>query len=167
MEKISAVYKIVNEVTGDFYVGSSKNVYSRWANHKCPSRWKGNPNNLMYQDMKKYGIDKFRFQILCPVMPECLNQVEQELIEMLNPTYNSKNAKGYNVEKRREGRKKRMNKYRQTEKGKEAHRKINKKYNSQLCFYNGKTLTLKALANRFRKAGVSQAFIEAKKYLIK
>lgn len=26
MEKISAVYKIVNEVTGDFYIGSSVDV---------------------------------------------------------------------------------------------------------------------------------------------
>lgn len=35
-EKISAVYKIVNEVTGDFYIGSSKNVKNRWADHKKP-----------------------------------------------------------------------------------------------------------------------------------
>ena len=44
MEKISAVYQIVNEATGDRYVGSSRNVYNRWADHKCPSTWKNCPN---------------------------------------------------------------------------------------------------------------------------
>lgn len=37
MNKISAVYKIVNKVTGDFYIGSSKDVKRRWIQHKCPS----------------------------------------------------------------------------------------------------------------------------------
>ena len=63
MEKISAVYKIVNMVTGDFYVGSSKNVKKRWASHKWPSNWKLYPNNPLYQDMQKYGVDKFDFQL--------------------------------------------------------------------------------------------------------
>lgn len=59
MEKISGVYKITNTVTNDFYIGSSKDVNKRGANHKCPSTWKKCPNNPMYLDMKKYGIDKF------------------------------------------------------------------------------------------------------------
>ena len=33
MNKISAVYKITNTITGDFYIGSSKNVKKRWTNH--------------------------------------------------------------------------------------------------------------------------------------
>ena len=44
MEKISAVYKITNKITGDFYIGSSKDVKIRWAHHKCKSTWKNNPN---------------------------------------------------------------------------------------------------------------------------
>lgn len=72
MNKISAVYKIVNTVTGDFYVGSSRNVKKRWRAHKSPSNWKEEPNKLLYIDMQKYGVDKFRFQILAPVMPEHL-----------------------------------------------------------------------------------------------
>ena len=34
-EIICAVYKIINTITGDFYIGSSKNVKKRWAEHKC------------------------------------------------------------------------------------------------------------------------------------
>lgn len=30
MEKICGVYKITNTVTGDFYIGSSKNAKQRW-----------------------------------------------------------------------------------------------------------------------------------------
>ena len=129
---ISAVYKIMNTVTGDFYIGSSRNVKRRWAVHKCPSTWKHYPNKPLYKDMQKYGVDKFMFQILVPVMPEYLTQVEQEYIEMLNPTYNKNNAKGWNVEEYKEANRKykqsekykeTIRKYYQSEKGKEAIRK--------------------------------------------
>ena len=161
-EIISAVYKIVNTVTGDFYIGSSINVYRRWAVHKCPSVWKQHPNNPMYQDMQKYGVDKFRFQILAPVMPEHLTQVEQEYIEMLKPTYNNNNAKGWNTERYKEA----IRKYKQSKKGKETSKKYQKKYRSQLCNYNGETLTLRALTMRFQRAGIEHSTLEAKKYLI-
>lgn len=149
MKIISAVYKIVNEVTGDFYIGSSRNVKQRWAVHKAPSTWKNRPNSLMYQDMQKYGVDKFRFQILVPVMPEYLTQVEQEYIEMMKPTYNNNNAKGWD-----------------TERYKEDCKRCQKKYYSQLCEYNGETLTLSVLRMRFQNAGIPHATQEAKKYLI-
>ena len=157
-EIISAVYKIVNTVTGDFYIGSSRNVKRRWAVHKCPSVWKQHPNNPMYKDMQKYGVESFSFQILVPVMPEYLTQVEQEFIEMLNPTYNNNNAKGWDTEQYKETNRK----YKQSEKGKKAIRK----YYNQLCEYNGETLTLKALICRFQRAGIEYATLEAKKYLV-
>ena len=150
MGKISAVYKIVNTVTGDFYVGSSKNVNERWMQHKWPSAWKQHPNSSMYLDMQKYGLKNFRFQILAPVMEEHLKQVEQEFIETLHPTYNNYTAKGIDVERL-----------------KGTHRKSQKKYWSQLCSYNGEELTLRALVLRFKRRGIEHPNIEAKKYLIK
>ena len=30
MEKIIGIYKIINTVTGDFYIGSSKDIKRRW-----------------------------------------------------------------------------------------------------------------------------------------
>lgn len=161
MEKISAVYKIVNTVTGDCYVGSSKNVMNRWANHKCPSMCKKLPNNKLYQDMQKYGVDKFRFQILAPVMPEYLKQVEQEFIELLHPTYNKYNANGIDFEKE----KKSHIKYQKSEKGKKTNRKATRKYLNRTCVYNGETLTLGALQMRFTRAGIPHPTSEARKYL--
>lgn len=160
--KISAVYKIVNTITGDCYVGSSKDVMQRWQSHKKPSQWRNQPNSLLYQDFQKYGLDKFRFQILAPVMPEYLKQVEQELIEMIQPTYNNNRAKGLDVERHKEN----VRRYCQSDKGREITRKFSKKYQSQLCSYNGETLKLGTLSARFRKVGVKHPTLEAKKYLL-
>lgn len=167
MEKISAVYQIINEVTGDRYVGSSVDVKRRWTEHKQPSQWKHQPNSKLYKAMEKYGVEKFRFQILAPVMPEYLKQVEQEFIEMLKPTYNNYRAKGQDIERYKASQKAIMKKYRQSERGKEVDRKHSKKYYSQLCNYNGETLTLSALKHRFQRAGIKHPNIEAKKYIIK
>ena len=39
MNKISGVYKITNNITGDCYIGSSSNIKQRWAAEKSPSTW--------------------------------------------------------------------------------------------------------------------------------
>ena len=159
MKKICGVYKITNTITGDFYIGSSKNVKQRWANHKIPSIWKRCPNNPMYLDMKKYGLEKFVFEVLAEVETEKLKEAEQKFIETLKPTYNQMNAKGLNVERYKEYKKE----YEKSDKRKQYH----KEYKNQLCLYNGETLTLNALAIRFVKAGIPHPTQEAKKYLIK
>ena len=41
-----------------------------------------------------------------------------------------------------------------------------KEYNNQLCFYNGETLTLRALLERFKSQGIDHPTQEAKKYLL-
>ena len=167
MKKISGVYKITNTVTGDFYIGSSKDVKHRWACHKCPSTWKNYPNKQLYKDMQKYGVDKFDFQILAEVKPESLKEAEQKFIETLKPTYNSNNANGLNIERRKDYHKEYNKEYQKSDKCKESQRKANNKYYSQLCSYNGETLTLNALQARFSRAGIAHPTKEAKKYLIK
>ena len=147
--KISGVYKITNTITGDFYIGSSKNIKQRWAHHKIPSMWKKCPNNPMYQDMQKYGVEKFVFEILTEVEPEELKEKEQQFIETLKPTYNNRNANGWDIERY-----------------KESQRKSCNKYESQLCRYNGQTITLGALRNRFWRKGITNPTVEAKKYLL-
>ena len=164
--KISAVYKITNTITGDFYIGSSKNVKQRWVHHKCKSTWKRCQNNPMYIDMKEYGIDKFAFEILAEVEVDSLKETEQFFIESLKPTYNNYNAKGFDFERRKKAKKEYNKEYYKTEKGKESQKKAHKKYDNQLCFYNGQSLTLNALRMRFRKLGIDHPTQEAKKYLL-
>ena len=186
--EICGIYRITNAITGDFYIGSSKDVKRRWIEHKCKSRWNQYPNNQLYLDMQKYGLDKFAFEIIAEVEVEQLKETEQKFIEELKPTYNQMNANGWDVERRKEylkeyqktdkykesqnkynksdKGKETQKKYQKSDKGKEYHRKYNNKYNNQLCYYNGQTLTLNALSKRFQKAGIDHPTIEAKKYLL-
>ena len=187
--KISGVYKITNTVTGDFYIGSSKDVKRRWAEHKCPSALKKCPDNPMYLDIQRYSIDKFEFEILEEVEIEHLKEAEQQFIETLKPTYNNNNAKGLDIERCKEyqkkynksvkykesqkkyqksdKRKKQQKEYHKSTKYKEYQKEYNKEYKNQPCYYNGETLTLNALSARFRKAGIEHPTLEAKKYIIK
>ena len=130
----------------------------------------------MYIDMRKYGVDKFEFQILAEVEPEQLKEKEQKFIETLKPTYNRCNANGWDIERYKEFQKEyhKTNKYKEyqkeykkSDKYKESQKKAVNKYYSQLCFYNGETLTLNALSKRFWSQGIPHPTQEAKKYLIK
>ena len=56
--------------------------------------------------------------------------------------------------------------YEKTDKRKKYKKEYNNKYSSQLCFYNGETLTLNALRMRFLRRGLSNPTQEAKKYLV-
>ena len=164
--KISGVYRITNTVTGDFYIGSSKDVKERWRSHKKPSTWNQRPNNPMYLDMRKYGLKNFVFEVLAEVEEDKLKEAEQEFIETLKPTYNNHRANGFDFERRKKYVKEYHKEYNKSEKYKESHRKAVNKYYNQLCCYNGETLTLSALSTRFRRQGIDHPVIEAKKYLL-
>ena len=174
-EIISGIYKITNTVTGDFYIGSSKDVKERWTAHKCPSTWNKCPNNQMYLDIKKYGIDKFEFQVIEEVEAGKLKDAEQQFIEKLQPTYNSNNAKGLNIERRKEYQKEYRKEYEKSDKRKKCHKeykkskkykKYQKEYDNQLCYFNNEVLTLTALKTRFLRQGIPHPTQEAKKYLL-
>ena len=165
--KISGIYKITNTITGDFYIGSSKNINRRWREHKWKSTWKQHPNNPMYLDMQKYGLDKFDFQVIAEVELDKLKEAEQQFIEKLHPTYNNYRANGLDIERKKEYQKE----YQKSEKYKEyqksnKRKKAKKEYQNQLCLYNGETLTLGALRMRFKRQGIPHPTIEAKKYLL-
>ena len=161
--KISGIYKITNTISGDFYIGSSKDVKHRWASHKCPSKWNDYPNNPLYLDMQKHGVDKFEFKILAEVEEEKLKETEQKFIETLKPTYNNYRANGFDVERYKDYQKKYKKQYQKSDKYKESHRK----YNNQLCLYNGEIIKLNALRMRFYRAGIENPTLEAKKYILK
>ena len=90
MEKIYIIYKFTNTVTGDFYIGS-QSIKLRLACHKRQPVWIAIPNDQLYQDIQKYGDDKFVLEILEEVEPEQMKEKEQQFIEILKPTYNNYN----------------------------------------------------------------------------
>ena len=116
--------------------------------------------------MQKYGLDKFEFQVLEEVEEGFLKEKEQQFIETLKPTYNNINANGLNAERRKKYKKEYDKEYEKTDKRKESKKKAINKYNNQLCFYNGQTLTLNALRKRFWRQGITNPSQEARKYLL-
>ena len=175
--KIAGVYKITNKITGDFYVGSSKNIKYRWATHKCLSMWKQQPNSKLYQDMSQYGRDNFTIEVI--EKTDNLREREQYWIEQLKPTYNDRHADGIDTDKYKEATRRCYKEYYESHRdevlayGKAYHQAHRDKYlakmkaySSRLCLYKGETLTLSALSNRFFRRGIPHAWTEAKKYLI-
>ena len=175
-KKISGVYKITNIITGDFYIGSSKDIKHRWANHKCVSAWESRPTKL-YKDMAQYGLDNFLFEIIEETAD--LKEREQYWIKQLKPSYNNYWAKGWNTERCKETRRRCCKEYYEIHRNEQldkkkaryhAHRNEclakSKVYCSKLCFYEGETLTLNALSKRFCRQGIPRPTLEARKYLI-
>ena len=186
--KIAGVYKITNNITGDFYIGSSENIEKRWHEHKSPSVHKQLSNSKLYKAMASYGLDNFTFEII--EKTGNLKEREQYYIEHLNPSYNNRYAKGWNTERSKETSRRcnkewhKVNKdynkewykanrdehlakrkaYYDTHRDKQLAK--NKAYNNRLCLYEGETLTLGALSCRFSRQGIANPCKEAKKYLL-
>lgn len=83
------IYKITNQVNGKVYIGQSVNIKHRWAEHR---RRYENGKEILYQAMRKYGIENFIFEILEECKVEDLDVKEQYYIQKYN-SYNN----GYNM----------------------------------------------------------------------
>lgn len=146
---VSGIYKITNLITNEFYIGSSKNIESRWAYHKAKFKSNEETSNKLYYDFKKFGLENFKFEIL----EKCSSNIkekEQEYIDKLKPHYNIKAAHSDKIYKVDEVKRK----------------KYIKDYYNKICEYNGHKLKLKALANQFTNLCVKHPFMEARKYII-
>ena len=156
--KISGVYKITNIITGEFYIGSSCNIEKRWASHKIPSAHKKHPNSKLYKDMAKYGRDNFTIEVIEET--DNLREREQYYIKRLKPSYNNNWAKGLDIERSR------LYNIEYHKAHYDYELAAVKAYNNKVCLYKGETLTLNALALRFRQQGIANPYKEAKKYLL-
>lgn len=81
---LSAVYKLINTVTGKYYIGStSQYPYKNRMYGDCPSshmtRMKTD-NSQLYIDMREYGCDKFEFVVVKEVPKDQLTTEEYSLI---------------------------------------------------------------------------------------
>ena len=89
-EPVKGIYKITNKITGECYIGQSKNIYKRWMQHcyKCY----GNENEKFARAIRRYGLPNFTFEVVeyCDTK-DALDDREMYWIKY----YNSYN-KGYN-----------------------------------------------------------------------
>jgi group I intron endonuclease len=80
----SIIYRITNVVNSKFYIGkTSKTVQERFQRH-CYNHQKQNTH--LYNAMRKYGVDKFKIEILEET--NSANEREIYWIETLQPHYN-------------------------------------------------------------------------------
>ena len=89
----------------DIYVGSCKDFRSRMRKHKSNCYNENGPkyHYKLYEFIRANGgWDNFLMEELCKCDVERLNQVEQEYIDKLNPSLNSKRALGIDYERRKE-----------------------------------------------------------------
>lgn len=85
--KVSGVYKITNNITGDFYIGSSVKVVNRLSNH-FNREIKKYPTKPLYMDILHYGFENFTVEILEECNREQLINRELYYYDKLKPTYN-------------------------------------------------------------------------------
>lgn len=83
------IYMIENLINHHKYIGQSKNIERRWKEHKNLS--KKNSNTHLYNALKKYGLDNFKFSIIEECTIDNLNEKEIYWIKFFNTFYD-----GYN-----------------------------------------------------------------------
>lgn len=92
--KESGIYKILNIITRDYYLGSAVNMHVRWGQHRRELRKNLRGNTHFQNAWNKYGEQAFEFSVvlLCDVKYNLY--FEDWLIKLLNPAYNiAKDAK--------------------------------------------------------------------------
>lgn len=81
----SGVYRIVNNLNGDFYIGSSKNLEKRFRQHKAT--FKQN-KTILQRAFNKYGINNFSFEPIDECLESELIEKEQLYLDSFKPKYN-------------------------------------------------------------------------------
>ncbi len=86
------IYKIINNITKEIYIGQSTNIKIRWAQHKRAFKNNEYPHLKIYQAFKKYGLENFSFEVIEQCEKDELNEREQYWIKYYNSYIN-----GYNM----------------------------------------------------------------------
>lgn len=80
------IYKITNKITGESYIGLSKNIERRWMAHKTPSR-----GTTVSNFIKKYGKDNFSLEILEECSLDELSDKEKYYVALYDTKENGMN----------------------------------------------------------------------------
>ena len=91
----SGIYKITNEITGKFYIGSSIDIDQRFLDHKRDLNNKTHVNIILQRSWDKHGEKAFSNTTLEECSPEKCFEREQYYLDTLQP-YKSI---GYNIGK--------------------------------------------------------------------
>jgi group I intron endonuclease len=89
MKGFSGIYKIINLITEDFYIGQAINLRQRKTEHFSRLKRGKHHNHYLQNSFNKHGEENFKFEILlfCEIWE--LTRYEQGLVDRLKPIYNS------------------------------------------------------------------------------
>ena len=77
---MQGIYKIVNEVSGKYYVGSSKSTRERWADHRALLSQGKHDNPFLQNAYNKYGKESFTFEFVEEVLGGEGARLDQEQV---------------------------------------------------------------------------------------
>lgn len=80
----TGIYKITNIRNGRCYIGQSIDIERRWMEHRTPKN--RDLNTPLYNDIRLYGIQNFKFEVLEECPAEKLNEMEQQYISKYKST---------------------------------------------------------------------------------
>lgn len=87
------VYKITNSINTKVYIGQTTNYSNRKSVHKLSYKKEYRSTNNLYSDMREYGFDNFKFEVVC----ECKSKEELDKMEIYYcKEFDTIEPKGYN-----------------------------------------------------------------------
>ncbi len=93
-EKTSGIYKIENLVNSKVYIGSSKDIYKRWKEHKKKLLNNNHHSQHLQKSWNKYGENNFQFDIIEECLDIYLIEREQYWMDYYNCYHRDY---GYNI----------------------------------------------------------------------
>ena len=93
-DQICGVYKIENLINGKAYIGQSRDIIGRWNRHISSMK---TGTQVLYNAMRKYGVENFNFEILIECEEDLLDLMEIYYIKKYNTYIHSENSNGYNM----------------------------------------------------------------------
>lgn len=85
---VSGIYQITCLVNGKRYIGSSVDVFRRWADHRRALRNGKHPNPKLQAVCSKYGLSNLGFEFVESVEPSKLMAAEQAWLDTERPELN-------------------------------------------------------------------------------
>lgn len=95
--KIIGLYKITNQITGQVYIGLSKDCKGRLSKHKSDLTWNRHRNAHLQSSWNKYGSEHFTLEVLLQCGVEELSDTEIKTIaeyRSSDPKYGFNNSLG-------------------------------------------------------------------------